>query len=279
MNFLVSVSVVAAVYLAMFVIERAPRLRFRALPFRRPYLTTDIAWYGVAVSITAVSVFVLRPQISKLEIEPIARRVIALPTAARFVVAFLVFDFISYAVHRGLHRSNLLWNFHKVHHSSLQLDGLAQTRAHMFENLLRFVPGQIAMFLIGVPIAQVAPTVAFAAIYGVFDHCNLGIDLRWAEPVFVTPRVHRRHHVPETTNRNFGASLTIWDRVFGTFVSRDTAESDRFGVPGEVDSYPQQFAHAVRQPVLDIRRRFRDRRARRKGVPGPGLLADDVSAA
>lgn len=258
MNFLLSVSVVAAVYVAMFFVERVPRLRFRALPLRRRYMTTDVAWYGVAVSITAVSVFVLQPQISRLAIRPVADRVSALPTIARFIVAFLVFDLISYAVHRGLHRSNVLWNFHKVHHSSLQLDGLAQTRAHMFENMLRFVPGQIAMFLIGIPLAQVAPTVAFAAIYGVFDHCNLGINFRWAEAVFVTPRLHRRHHIPETSNKNFGASLTLWDRIFGSFVCLETAANDRYGVPGEIDTYPQRFAAAVRQPMLDIRRTLSD---------------------
>lgn len=192
-------------------------------------------------------------------------------------MAFLAFDLISYAVHRGLHRSNVLWNFHKVHHSSLQLDGLAQARAHMFENMLRFVPGQIAMFLIGIPLAQVAPTVAFAAVYGVFDHCNLGINFRWAEAVFVTPRLHRRHHVPETSNKNFGASLTIWDRIFGSFVHLDTAANDRYGVPGEIDTYPQRFASQVRQPMLDIRRVLRDARAPGKiRVPHTATAAGGV---
>jgi len=266
-TFLLSVSVLAAVYVAMYGLERLPGLRFRPLPFRRRSFTTDVAWYGVAVAITAVSVFVLQPAISQLAIEPVASNVAAMPAVARVLLAFLLFDLISYAVHRALHRYDALWSFHKVHHSTLQLDGLAQARAHMCENMLRFVPGQIVMFLIGIPIAEVAPVLAFAAIYGVFDHSNLGINFRWAETLFVTPRLHRRHHVPSTSHQNFGPVLTIWDRMLGTFVSLDTAADEQFGVPGEVDTYPQRFDKAVRRPMLDVRQALRNRRAPRSLEP------------
>jgi sterol desaturase/sphingolipid hydroxylase (fatty acid hydroxylase superfamily) len=260
-TFLLSVAVLATVYVVMYGLERLPALRFRPLSYRRRYFATDVAWYCVAVGITAISVFVLQPVISKLAIGPIASQVAALPTAARILLAFVLFDLVSYAVHRALHRSDALWSFHKVHHSTLELDGLAQTRAHMGENMLRFVPGQIVMFLIGIPVAEVAPVLAVAAIYGVFDHSNLGVNFRWAESVFVTPRLHRRHHVPSTSNKNFGPVFTIWDRMFGTFVSIDTAADERYGVPGEVDTYPQRFDRSVRQPMLDLRQALSSRRA------------------
>ncbi len=147
----------------------------------------------------------------------------------------------------------MLWNFHKVHHSSLQLDWLAATRAHMFENLMRFVAAQIVLFLIGVPVAQVAVVTAVFAGFGLLDHSNLGVNLRWAEAIFVTPRLHRRHHVPETSQKNFGAVFSIWDRLFGTLVQRDTDANERFGVPGEIDSYPQRFGPAFRQPAVQLR--------------------------
>jgi hypothetical protein len=40
-------------------------------------------------------------------------------------------------------------------------------------------------------------------------------------------------------------------------VARDTTDDERFGVPGEVDTYPQQFVAAFRRPFLDTRRRLR----------------------
>ena len=145
---------------------------------------------------SAVSVFVLRPVFDRLTIEPIARYVGDLPALGRFALALLLFDLVSYGVHRGLHKSDLLWNIHKVHHSSLELDGLAATRQHMLENLIRFVPGQIAMFLVGIPTAQVAPAVAIGAAFAVIDHSNIDLDLRFMEKLFITPRLHRRHHSP-----------------------------------------------------------------------------------
>src|SRR5256714_15459854 len=69
---------------------------------------------------------------------------------------------LSCAVHVGLHRVDWLWNVHKVHHSTLELDGFATTRTHMVENLLRFVPSQALLFLIGMPVTVVAASVAVA---------------------------------------------------------------------------------------------------------------------
>jgi sterol desaturase/sphingolipid hydroxylase (fatty acid hydroxylase superfamily) len=272
MNFAASIVSVSLIYLVVFVVERVPRFRFRPLPFRRAYLGTDLAWYGMAIAMTAVSVFVLRPLLDGLQIAAVADRVGALPVVARFAVAVLVFDLISYAVHRGLHRSDLLWSIHKVHHSTLQLDGLATTRTHMLENLLRFVPGQLVLFLIGIPAAQVAPTVALAAAYGIIDHSNLAVNARPVERVLVTPRLHRRHHVPETSGKNFGAMFTIWDQLFGSFTAVDTGPDECFGCPGEVDTYPQRFARAVVRPPHDIRAVLRHRRTANsfaEGAPVP----------
>jgi sterol desaturase/sphingolipid hydroxylase (fatty acid hydroxylase superfamily) len=265
MSFLFSVAALSVVYAVVARLERMPALRFRALPSPRPYLTTDLAWYALAIAATAVSVFVLRPQLVKLEIAPLQHAVARLPLAAKFIFGLVVFDLVSFAVHVGLHRSNTLWNIHKVHHSTLHLDGFATTRTHMFENMLRFVPGQAVLFVMGMSASVVTPVVAIAAIYGVSNHSNLGTNVRWAEAVLVTPRLHRRHHVPSTTRHNFGAIFTIWDRCFGTLVQRETTPDERYGVPGEIDSYPQRFLPAFRNPVVQ----FRQQRADKVATAGP----------
>jgi sterol desaturase/sphingolipid hydroxylase (fatty acid hydroxylase superfamily) len=262
MTFVVSVAILSVVYCIVAGLERTRALRFRELPSPRPYLATDLAWYGLAILATAISIFVFRPMLLRLEVGPIQHLVARLPFAAQFIVALVVFDFITFAVHVGLHRSDLLWNVHKVHHSSLNLDGFATTRTHMLENLLRFVPGQIVLFMIGMPVAVVAPVVAVVAIYGVSNHSNVGVDVPWAEAVFVTPRLHRRHHVPSTTQNNFGTVFTIWDRCFGSLLRRDTAPEERYGVPGEIDSYPQAFRTAFREPLVQCLQNAGDRRER-----------------
>jgi sterol desaturase/sphingolipid hydroxylase (fatty acid hydroxylase superfamily) len=253
MSFLASVAVLTLVYVVVARLERLPSLRFRALSSPRPYLATDVAWYAVALAATAASVFVLRPLLTNLSIGPARAAVAGMPFVLKLLIGVVLFDFVSFLVHRALHRYDLLWNIHKVHHSTLQLDGFATTRTHMIENMMRFVPPQALLFLLGMPVSVVAASVAIAAIYGVSNHSNLGLNLRWMEPVLVTPRLHRRHHIPATTQHNYGGVFTVWDRLFGTLVQIDTADSEVFGVPGEQNTYPQRFAPAFRQPLLDMR--------------------------
>lgn len=248
MSFLASVVALSGVYLVVGRLEQTRALQFRPLTRPRPHLATDLAWYGVAIGATAISVFALRPLLARLSIAPLRDAVEGLPFAIKLVLGVVVFDLVSFLVHRCLHRYDRLWNIHKVHHSTLELDGFATTRAHMAENMLRFVPSQALLFVIGMPVGVVAATVAIAAIYGVSNHSNLGIDLRWIEGLLVTPRLHRRHHIPSTTMNNYGGILTIWDRLAGTLVSADTAPDERYGVPGEIDTYPQRFIDALRRP-------------------------------
>jgi sterol desaturase/sphingolipid hydroxylase (fatty acid hydroxylase superfamily) len=254
MSFFVSVAVLTVAYAVVGRVERLPALRFRRLTTPRPFFRTDVAWYGVAVAATAVSVFVFRPVLATLAIKPVGDVVDRLPFAAKLAIGVLVFDLVSFLVHRALHRYDVLWNIHKVHHSTLELDGFATTRTHMIENMLRFVPSQALLFIVGMPVNVVAMSVGIAAIYGVSNHSNIGVNLRWIEPVLVTPRLHRRHHVPSTTQNNYGGIFTIWDRLAGTLTQTETTGDDRFGVPGEIDTYPQRFVDSFRRPFADFRR-------------------------
>src|SRR4051812_13683340 len=71
MSFLGSIAVLTLVYLAVGRLERLPALRFRNLSSPRPYFATDIAWYGVAVAATALSVFVFRPVLANIAVAPV----------------------------------------------------------------------------------------------------------------------------------------------------------------------------------------------------------------
>jgi sterol desaturase/sphingolipid hydroxylase (fatty acid hydroxylase superfamily) len=266
-----AVALLTIVYLAVGALERRPALRFRRLKSPRPYLATDTLWYAAAIGATAVSVFVFRPVLARIAIDPVAGWTDRLPLAGRLALGLVIFDLVSFLVHLGLHRSDTLWNLHKVHHSTLELDGFATTRTHMLENLVRFVPGQAVLFALGMPVATVALTVAIAAVYGVSNHSNLDVKANWLEAVLVTPRLHRRHHVPTTTQTNYGTIFTVWDRLYGTLARQDTAAHERYGVPGEIDTYPQRFADAARRPFVQIRAL----RAARRDPGYPDAIAHD----
>jgi sterol desaturase/sphingolipid hydroxylase (fatty acid hydroxylase superfamily) len=57
-----------------------------------------------------------------------------------------------------------------------------------------------------------------------WQHMNVAWPSRWLEWVFVTPRFHQIHHStnPDHYERNLGDLLTVWDRLFGTYVNPDT---------------------------------------------------------
>ena len=108
MSFLLSIGALTAVYLVVAKVERAPGLRFRTLPSPRPYLATDVTWYVLAVGATAVSVFVFRPVLSGLAIGPARDWITGWPLAAQFLLAVLVFDFVSF-VGYSLLKGHVSW--------------------------------------------------------------------------------------------------------------------------------------------------------------------------
>jgi sterol desaturase/sphingolipid hydroxylase (fatty acid hydroxylase superfamily) len=242
-------------------LERIPRLQFAPSSFRRPYLTTDVAWYLVASGAAIVTTFLFGPLLSKLALPGAATTFADLPVIVRLGVAIVVYDFVATAIHAGMHRADALWSIHKVHHSSLRLDWLATTRAHMGENLVRQLPAQATLFALGVPASTIAIVLLGFASFALLGHSNLRLGGRIVELVFVTPRLHRLHHLTATSQNNFGTVLTIWDRMMGRLVSRDVSPQERFGVPGEIDTYPQRFADALRQPMKEARVRRAANRA------------------
>src|SRR5215831_8044299 len=117
MSFFASVFVLTAVYLLIGRLERSPSLRFRPLTSPRPSFATDAAWYGLAIAATAASVFVVQPLLARLAVGPIREAIAGAPFAVKLLIGIVVFDFVSFLVHRALHRHDVLWNIHKVHHS------------------------------------------------------------------------------------------------------------------------------------------------------------------
>jgi sterol desaturase/sphingolipid hydroxylase (fatty acid hydroxylase superfamily) len=250
-----SLFLLSTLFLVVGALERIPTWQFAPARFVRPYLATDVAWYLVATAASIVSTFALHPLLEKLAIPGLADVVGSLSLAVRLAIAIVVYDFVSTVIHVGMHRSDALWSVHKVHHSSLRLDWLATTRAHMFENMIRQVPAQMALFALGMHGTTVVTALVVFASFALLGHSNLRMGGRWIELVVVTPRLHRLHHLPATTQANFGTVLTLWDRLRGRLVSTDASPTERTGVPGEIDDYPQRFVAAFRQPIRERRER------------------------
>src|SRR5262245_37092749 len=117
-SFLVSFGLLTAMFAAVAALERVPSLQHTPSPLRRPWFHTDLVWYLVAALAAGLTTFLLRPVLVRLALPGLADVVGSMPTWLALVVGVVVFDGVFFVIHRSLHRSETLWRFHKVHHSS-----------------------------------------------------------------------------------------------------------------------------------------------------------------
>ena len=230
-------------------IERLSSLQFREAPLLRPFFATDVGWYLS----TALVTIAFAPLLERLPeaVHALGLRTLTSvdpPLWASVVIALVLYDLGAFAAHVVLHRIGWLWRLHKVHHSSRLLDWLATTRAHACEHLFRNIPTQAMLFAIGLPLTAIVLALVVYAGFATLGHSNLRLPLRRLEALFVTPRLHRLHHVPETTERNFGTVFSLWDRAFGSLVVRDADQNESLGVPGEESTYPQSWGRQLLEP-------------------------------
>ena len=240
---------------ALAVLERLPRIRFRKSPLLRRYVVSDVVYlltgfvagaslalgYIAAASDLIGASFGV-PRLSSLD----------LPLWVSVPAALVALDLGNYVAHWLLHRYPALWEFHKVHHSSETLDWLATFRSHLIEQAIRRLVAPVLLILAGFPIPAVTLAAGIFVAWAIFNHSNLRLNLRSLEPLLVTPRLHRLHHIPETDDRNFGTVFTVWDRLRGTLLVRDTNRDAAFGVAGEVTGYPQGWLAQFVEPPRRI---------------------------
>jgi sterol desaturase/sphingolipid hydroxylase (fatty acid hydroxylase superfamily) len=153
------------------------------------------------------------------------------------VVGFLLLDLLRYLVHRCEHAVPLFWRFHALHHSDPDVDVTTSVRHHPVEYVLASAVYWLAVIVLDVPAVVVATH--GLAVFGMaaIQHGNIRLPQwfeRFLQPVLVTVDVHRIHHsvVFEQANSNYGAVLSIWDRLFGTYTSISRAQHERivFGI-------------------------------------------------
>ena len=154
-----------------------------------------------------------------------------------FVTAFLLLDFLNYAMHRCQHAVPFLWRFHALHHSDPDVDVTTSVRHHPIEYLLATGVYWLAVLALDIPVTVVLShaVVVFAA--AALTHGNISLP-EWLERVLrlvvITLDLHLVHHSMSCgeANANFGAVFSVWDRLFGTYtqISRAQREHLVFGV-------------------------------------------------
>jgi sterol desaturase/sphingolipid hydroxylase (fatty acid hydroxylase superfamily) len=188
-----------------------------------------------------------------------------LPQALNIIIAVIALDLAIYLQHVMLHAVPLFWRVHRVHHADLDFDVTTGTRFHPIEILLSMVIKAAAIFLIGAPVLAVLIFEVLLNVTSMFNHSNIrmprAVD-RALRTLLVTPDMHRVHHSihGDETNRNFGFSLSWWDRIFGTYQEepRDGHGNMVIGIPTIRDpSHCMTFVGVLSIPFLEDRSRDR----------------------
>ncbi|MCE4557081.1 sterol desaturase family protein [Roseateles cellulosilyticus] len=134
------------------------------------------------------------------------------------VLAVVMYDLCDYWLHRVSHESALFWAAHAVHHQSEHFNLSTALRQESLYGVMGW-PFFLPMALLGVPTRLFALAGTVVLFYQFWIHTEHIGRLGWLDRVFSTPSNHRVHHAvnPAYLDRNYGAILVLWDRLFGSF--------------------------------------------------------------
>jgi sterol desaturase/sphingolipid hydroxylase (fatty acid hydroxylase superfamily) len=154
-----------------------------------------------------------------------------------WALAFLLNDLAYYVDHRIAHRTGFFWAIHTSHHSSREMNLTISARGTILGLAGTMSPAYfIICAMMGVPFPMFIAAKFFGNLWGIFNHTQLVHRMGVLEEVLATPANHRVHHGTEAKylDRNYGQTLIIWDRLFGSFQREE--EIPTFGLVKQLES-------------------------------------------
>lgn len=177
-----------------------------------------------------------------------------------FTVTMLIaYDLSYYLYHRMQHRFPILWELHKVHHSAQVMIGVTKDRVHPIDEIMNrwwdgVIPGLCYGIWLFFALDPVELTIFGVNVYALRNiilmmdfvrHTHLKLSYgRHLNAVLLSPHYHQLHHsvAERHWDKNFGLTLSIWDRLFGTLVVPEPNEDFVFGLTdNEHDEYQSLY--------------------------------------
>jgi sterol desaturase/sphingolipid hydroxylase (fatty acid hydroxylase superfamily) len=180
----------------------------------------------------------------------------SLPLAVQAIVGLLLLDLIgAWLAHYVEHKTPLLWRLHLIHHSDTHIDTTSANRHHPGESVIRFIFTLLAVVVVGAPMWLVFLYQSLSVVLSQFNHANIALPaaldraLAW---VIVSPDMHKVHHhyVLPYTDSNYGNVFSVWDRLFGTFMSMERAKLV-YGIDTHMD--PKEHASVGALMTMPLR--------------------------
>lgn len=140
------------------------------------------------------------------------------------MAVLLTSSFLYYWLHRVQHESLFFWRIHATHHHITKMGCMRGDRTHPLEWATLFLGTPVALALLGANDSVMATVGAFNIWNGILNHSNLPIKtMPIYDWVFATAPQHHAHHAHERrqADSNYGCTIILWDRLFGTYCGDD----------------------------------------------------------
>ncbi|CAI4227458.1 unnamed protein product [Auanema sp. JU1783] len=158
-----------------------------------------------------------------------------------WIICFFSQDLMYYLGHRAIHEAGVFWSFHQMHHSSEYYNlstalrqGAVQDFGMAFFDLLQCIAIPPNIFVVHRYLN---------VLYQFWLHTEMIPYLGFLEYFFNTPSSHRVHHGRNAycIDRNYGGTLIIWDRLFGTYAREKENEEIAYGLVSPVNTFDQFY--------------------------------------
>ena len=182
----------------------------------------------------------------------------SLPVLVESIIAFLILDYGNYLWHILNHKIPLLWRFHLVHHTDLDMDISTSFRFHFGELIGSvFFRGAIILLSGASPVLVLVYEIIFEAA-AQFHHSNWKLPLQFERilnKLIVTPRMHGIHHsvVKQETDSNYAVIFSFWDRLHRTASFNNFNNEIIVGVPSYNKPEEMTIGFLLKLPFTKIR--------------------------
>jgi len=176
-----------------------------------------------------------------------------LPGWLQLVAGVLILDFFIWLWHLLNHVVPLFWRFHRVHHSDLNMDVSTASRFHLGEILLSGLIRLAVIYTFGISLVAYLLFEVLVNLSIQFHHSSVRIspafERLWVL-LLVPPFLHRIHHSVKVKERdsNYGVIFSLWDRLFGTLVTKVEQEGIVIGIGSHRDFSRLGFVRLLTMP-------------------------------
>jgi sterol desaturase/sphingolipid hydroxylase (fatty acid hydroxylase superfamily) len=141
------------------------------------------------------------------------------PLWLQFVVFMVLKDLAEWCVHNLLHRVPWLWQFHKLHHSIVELDWIGNMRFHWMEIVVYKSLTYLPLVVMGIDGRVILWVAIVGTLIGHLNHSNLKLNwgpLTLHPQLAVLPRLAPRRRAARPRRAEFAILFSLWDWLFGT---------------------------------------------------------------